>query len=99
VVPTLWILNLLRVSVVFIAVSDAWFGSLPDPRPAAAGGADFFWAHNIFAEAVAVVGLLAMVWGLSRIIPGLAVFARELVGVYRDSLYGLIIAVRNFIAG
>ena len=99
VVPTLWVLNLLRVSVVFIAVSNTWFTSFPDPRPSATDGADFFWAHNIFAEAVAVAGLLAMVWGLSRIIPGLADFARELVGVYRDALYGHIIAVKNFIAG
>jgi archaeosortase A (PGF-CTERM-specific) len=95
VVPTIGVLNLLRVSVVFIAVSDAWFASFPDPRPAAASGADFFWAHNIFAEAIAVVVLLAMVAGLCRIIPGLAVFARELVGVYRDSLLGLMNAVRN----
>jgi len=97
VVPTLWVLNLLRISVVFIAVSDRWFLSFPDPRPAAAGGADFFWAHNIFAEAIAVVVLLAMVGGLCRIIPGLAVFARDLLGVYRDSLLGLMNAVRNSI--
>jgi archaeosortase A (PGF-CTERM-specific) len=97
VVPTIGVLNLLRVSIVFIAVSDTWFASFPDPRPAAASGADFFWAHNIFAEAIAVVVLLAMVWGLCRIIPGLAVFARDLVGVYRDSFLGLMNAVRNSI--
>ena len=97
VVPTLWVLNLFRVSIVFIAVSDTWFASFPDPRPAAAGGVDFFWAHNIFAEAIAVVGLLAMGWGLCRLIPGLAVLAREMVGVYHDSLLGFIAAVRNSI--
>ena len=95
VVPPLWVLNLLRVSVVFIAVSDTWFASFPNPRPAATDGADFFWAHNIFAEAIAVVGLLLMVWGLCRIIPGIAVFARQLVGVYRDSLRRWMKAIQN----
>jgi len=97
VVPTLWVLNLLRVSVVFIAVSDRWFASFPDPRLSATDGADFFWAHNIFAEAIAVVALFAMVWGLCRVIPGLAVFARQLVGVYRDSFQGLMNGIRNSI--
>jgi archaeosortase A (PGF-CTERM-specific) len=97
VVPIIGVLNLPRVSVVFIAVSGTWFASFPDPRPAAAGGADFFWAHNIFAEAIAVFVLLAMVWGLCRIIPELAVFARQLAGVYRDSFPGLMNGVRNSI--
>jgi archaeosortase A (PGF-CTERM-specific) len=97
VVPTLWVLNLLRVSVVFIAVSERWFASFPDPRLYAIGGADFFWAHNIFAEAIAVGALFTIVWGLCRIIPDLAVFSRELADTYRDSLRKLMYAVWKFL--
>jgi len=93
VVPSIFILNLLRVVTVFIAVSDTWFASFPDPT--GTGDANFFWAHNVIAEGLAVFFLLALVWGLVRIIPDLGVFARKLGGVYRDSLLGLMNTVRN----
>lgn len=80
VVPSIFLVNLLRVAVVFIAVSDTWFMSFPDPT--GTGDANFFWAHNVIAEGLAVVFLLALVWVLVRIIPGLGTFARELPGVY-----------------
>jgi archaeosortase A (PGF-CTERM-specific) len=95
VVPSIVILNLLRVSVVFIAVSDTWFSSFPDPT--GTGDANFFWAHNVIAEGLAGLFLLVLVWGLVRIIPDLGVFARRLVGVYRESLRELMNAVRNAI--
>jgi archaeosortase A (PGF-CTERM-specific) len=95
VVPSIFILNLLRVVTVFIAVSDTWFASFPDPT--GTGDANFFWAHNVIAEGLAFLFLLALVWGLVRIIPDLGVFARKLVGVYRDSLLGLVYAIRNAI--
>ena len=84
IVPVIWVLNLLRVVTVFIAVSDRWFGSFPDPRPGAIGDANFFWAHNIFGEGIAIIALLLLVWGLCRIIPGRAVFVRALPEAYRD---------------
>jgi len=93
VIPSIFILNLLRVSIVFIAVSDTWFASFPDPT--GTGDANFFWAHNVIAEGMAVLFLLALAWGLVRIIPDLGVFARDLVGVYRDSLLGLMNTVRD----
>lgn len=97
VVLPVFILNLLRVSVVFIAVSDTWFASFPDPRPGAMDDANFFWAHNVIAEGLAILFLLALMWGLVRIIPDLGVFARDLVGVYRDSLRDLMSGIRNSI--
>jgi archaeosortase A (PGF-CTERM-specific) len=82
-VPLLYMLNLLRVAVVFIAVSDGWFSFLPDlSSNSGLGTSDFFWAHNVFAEALAIVALFAITIWLFRIIPGLAVFARELVVLY-----------------
>jgi len=83
VVPLLYLLNLLRVAIVFIAVSDAWFWFLPNfTGNPGFRAADFFWAHNVFAEALAVAALLAITLGLSRMIPSLAVFARRLIGLY-----------------
>jgi archaeosortase A (PGF-CTERM-specific) len=78
VVPVIWILNLLRVSIVFIAVSDAWFAGFPDPRPGATSDANFFWAHNVFAEPIAIVVLFLLVRALIWIIPDLSAFARNL---------------------
>lgn len=85
IVPTIVILNLVRVVVVFIAVSNTWFAAFPDPT--GTGDANFFWAHNVCAEILAILFLLVLMGGLVRIIPGLGVFARNLVMVYRDRLW------------
>jgi archaeosortase A len=90
VVPLLYLLNLLRVAIVFIAVSDAWFGFLPNLiGNTGFRAADFFWAHNVFAEALAVMALLAITLGLSRMIPSLAVFARALADLYAGDIMAL----------
>ena len=93
VVPAIFLLNLLRVAIVFIAVSDTWFAGFPDPT--GSGDANFFWAHNVIAEGLAVLFLLFLVWALVRIIPSLGVFARALAGVYRDRLRRLIVPVQD----
>jgi archaeosortase A (PGF-CTERM-specific) len=84
VVSAIFLLNLLRVALVFIAVSDTWFNGLPDPT--GTGDANFFWAHNVIAEGIAVLFLFALVWALVRIIPHLGIIARALVGMYRNRL-------------
>ena len=93
VVPAIFLLNLLRIAVVFIAVSDTWFAGFPDPT--GTGDANFFWAHNVIAEGLAVFLLLFLVWALVRIIPSLGVFARALAGVYRDRLLGLVAPAKD----
>ena len=65
VVPAIFLLNLLRVAVVFIAVSDRWFAGFADPT--GTGDANFFWAHNVIAEGLAVLFLFFLVWALVRI--------------------------------
>lgn len=86
VVPLIFCLNLLRVAVVFIAVSDTWFTGFPDPT--GTGDANFFWAHNVIAEGLALLFLLVLVRALARIIPRLGIFARALAGVYAGRLFG-----------
>jgi len=88
VVPPIFLLNLLRVAVVFIAVSDRWFAGFPDPT--GTGDANFFWAHNVCAEVLAVIFLLALVWVLARLIPRLGTFARALLRLYWNRLRGLV---------
>ena len=82
VVPVIAVLNLLRIAIVFIAVSDRWFASFPDPT--GTGNANFFWAHNVFAEGLAIPVMIALVLGLFRINPHLASWAQELGRLYRD---------------
>lgn len=92
VVPTIYILNILRVVVVFIAWSDQWFSFLPDPTGTTefgVGYSSFFWAHNVFAEALSLVVLIAIAFGLFRIIPQLADFARGLANLYIKEAAGL----------
>ena len=80
VVPLVFLLNLLRVSLVFIAVSDRWFAGFPDPT--GTGNANFFWAHNVIAETLAVLFLFVLAWALVRVIPRLGTFIRALWNVY-----------------
>ena len=98
VVPTIYILNLLRVAGVIIAWSDQWFAFIPDPTGTTefgAGYASFFWAHNVFAEVLSLVVLIVIAFGLFRIIPGLADFARDLVNLYGDEARALIGKIRR----
>ncbi len=90
VVPVTFLLNLLRVAVVFIAVSDHWFAGWPDPT--GTGDANFFWAHNVFAEGFALLFLVVLAWALVRIAPGLGIFVRDLVAIYRGRLRALVAA-------
>jgi len=93
VVPTIYILNLLRVTGVIIAWSDQWFAYLPDPTGTTefgAGYASFFWAHNVFAEILSLGVLIVITLGLIRVIPGLADFARALVDLYVGEVRALI---------
>lgn len=84
IVPPVFLLNLLRVSIVFIAVSDTWFAGFPDPT--GTGDPHFFWAHNVIAEGLALLFLIGLVWALGRVVPGVRTFIWNLPGVYIDRL-------------
>jgi archaeosortase A (PGF-CTERM-specific) len=81
---SIFVLNLFRVAVVFIAVSDKWFSAFPDPT--GTGDANFFWAHNVCAEGLALLFLIVLAEVLVWIIPSLGVFVRALGGVYLGRL-------------
>lgn len=87
VIPAIFILNLFRVVGVFVAVSGRWFAGFPDPT--GTGDANFFWAHNVIAEDLAVIVLFLLIAVLCRLLPGLYGYARDVVAIY----YGAIAAV------
>lgn len=93
VVPPVLILNLLRVAVVFIAVSGRWFAGFPDPT--GTGDANFFYAHNVAAEAIAVLFLFLLAGALVRVIPRLGVFFRALFNLYFGRLRRLALPQRD----
>jgi len=84
VAPLLLLLNLFRVAVVFIAVTDQWFAVFPDPT--GTGDANFFWAHNVIAEGLALGFLLMLIWLLARFIPSLEMSVSGIISVYRNAL-------------
>jgi archaeosortase A (PGF-CTERM-specific) len=88
VVPTIYILNLIRNTVVIIAYTEQWFPYFPEiAGNGELGYESFFWAHNVFAELMALVLLVAIAYGLFRLIPELARFATELFGLYLDEVW------------
>ncbi|MDD1655337.1 MAG: archaeosortase A [Methanomicrobiales archaeon] len=87
VVPTIYILNLFRNVFVIIAYTDQWFPYLPEIASNGEYGYEsFFWAHNVLAELGALLALVIIAYGLFTLIPDLAVWATNLVGVYRQDL-------------
>jgi len=83
VAPTIYILNIFRNTAVVIAYTEQWFPYLPGIAGNGEFGYEsFFWAHNIFAEGLALILLIGIAWGLFRIIPDLADFAAGLVQLY-----------------
>ncbi len=83
IVPTIYVLNILRNTAVIIAYTEQWFPFLPEIAGNGEYGYEsFFWAHNVFAEGLALLLLIGIAWGLFRIIPDLADFATGLVQLY-----------------
>jgi archaeosortase A (PGF-CTERM-specific) len=91
IAPPIYILNLLRNTGVIISYTEQWFTWLPDisGSPQEIGYSSFFWAHNIIAEGLALIFLVALAYGLFRLIPALADFAGNLVDAYRQELMSI----------
>lgn len=84
IAPPIYILNLFRNTGVIIAYTEQWFTWLPDFTDGTEPGySSFFWAHNIIAEGIALIFLIALAYGLFRLIPSLADYAADLVDSYR----------------
>ncbi|MCQ8894578.1 MAG: archaeosortase A [Methanolinea sp.] len=83
VVPVIYVLNIMRNVAVIVAYTEQWFPYLPEiVGNGETGYESFFWAHNVFAEGLALLLLIGIAWGLFRIVPELASFATDLVDLY-----------------
>jgi archaeosortase A (PGF-CTERM-specific) len=83
VVPTIYILNLLRNVFVIIAYTEQIFPFYPEiAGNGEMGYESFFWAHNVIAELLALVFLVLIAYGLFRIIPKLGNYAEELYQLF-----------------
>ena len=96
VVPTIYILNLLRNVFVIIAYTDQWFPYLPAIASNGEWGYEsFFWAHNVLAEGGALIALIAIAYGLFILIPDLGVWAGDLYSIYSEDISGLVRGIRK----
>jgi len=87
VVLTIYILNIIRNTAVIIAYTEQWFPYFPGIAGNGEFGYEsFFWAHNVMAELLALVLLVAIAYGLFRIIPGLADLAARLYQLYSEEV-------------
>lgn len=83
VAPTIYILNLIRNAFVIIAYTEQWFPYYPEIASNGEFGYEsFFWAHNVIAELLALVLLIAIAYGLFKVIPKLGDFADDLYQLY-----------------
>ena len=87
IVPTIYILNIVRNTAVIIAYTGQWFPYFPGiAGNGEIGYESFFWAHNVIAELLALVLLVAIAYSLFRIIPGLADLAAGLFDLYSGEI-------------
>jgi len=87
VVPTIYILNLLRNVFVIISYTQQIFPYYPEiASNGEIGYESFFWAHNVIAELVALILLVLIAYGLFTIIPKLGSFAEELYQLFTGEI-------------
>ncbi|QYZ78575.1 archaeosortase A [Methanofollis formosanus] len=87
VVPTIYILNLLRNVFVITAYTGQWFPYFPEIASNGEFGYEsFFWAHNVLCELGALIALVIIAYALFALIPDLGRMAGGLYQAYRDDL-------------
>jgi len=83
VIPSIYILNLLRNSFVIMAYTGQWFDFGAELiGNGETGFESFFWSHNVICEGLALIVLIIIAWGVFRIIPGTWDEIEELIGYY-----------------
>jgi archaeosortase A (PGF-CTERM-specific) len=91
VAPTIYILNLFRNVFVIMAYTEQWFPYYPEIASNGEFGYEsFFWAHNVIAELLALVLLVAIAYGLFRVIPDLGDFADDLYQLYSTEVRAML---------
>ncbi len=90
VVPTIYILNIVRNVFVIAAYTEQWFPPYLPPEIAGNGEfgyESFFWAHNVMAELGALIFLVILAYALFMIVPPqLGTLAENLYRLYRGEV-------------
>ena len=90
IVPSIYILNLFRNAGVVMAYTEQWFPYFQAYIGGDQGFASFFWAHNIIAEGLAFLFLLALAYWLFCFIPTLADAAVDILRMYKGEIESLL---------
>jgi archaeosortase A (PGF-CTERM-specific) len=87
VVPTIYILNIVRNLFVISAYTEQWFPYLPEIAGNGQFGYEsFFWAHNVMAELGALIFLVILAYTLFLVVPQLGTLAESLYRLYRGEV-------------
>lgn len=87
VVPTIYLLNILRNAFVIMAYMDQWFPYLPEiVGNGSVGYESFFWVHNVICELLALLILMGIAYALFLAIPQIGEFAVGICRTYRAEI-------------
>ncbi len=87
VVPTIYILNIVRNLFVISAYTEQWFPYFPEIAGNGQFGYEsFFWAHNVMAELGALIFLVILAYTLFLVVPQLGTLAESLYRLYRGEV-------------
>lgn len=94
VIPTIWVLNLIRNVFIALGFGKQWFQVFVDPIMKIVGYTDpamvsFFIADRVLAQSLSVVALLILVWLLARDLPELLSIIEEVLYVLTNQEYDL----------
>lgn len=96
VVPTIWVLNLVRVSFITVATGKQWFRIQPLINPVLFlfGSNDvhevsYFVADRLLAQSLSVVALLILIWAISRLVPEVLSLVEEVLAAFTNREFDL----------
>lgn len=96
VIPTIWLLNLLRVTFITVAHGKQWFRLQPliDPVLFLFGSTNvhkvsYFVADRLLAQSISVVALLVLIWAIARLVPEVLSIVEEVLAVFTNREFDL----------
>lgn len=92
--PTIWVLNLVRNVFIAVGFGKQWFQFFVEPITGLVGYTDprmvsFFIADRVLAQSLSVVVLIGLVWLVARALPELLVLVEEVLYVFTNTRYDL----------
>lgn len=94
VLPTIWVLNLVRNVFIALGFGNQWFQVFVDPVMTVVGYTDpgmvsFFIADRVIAQSLSVVVVLLLIWIVARELPEMLTIVDEILYVFTNQHYEL----------